>query len=279
MTKFPEVFLTCSIPKFLSSAIGDRHVGQWGKRGKQSMQTRWPWIQFSFQTCCMFHLGALFDGRGDMVEADRALEECEQGVGVDGAQLQARLLHQHWLHPPPLSSWVRGLKSKVSTFNKKYPFSIRNLESEIFNFTLSWLMTNKKQGGAMSLIWSKADSCGVASRGTAVVEKVIKWFQLEISQCYKPFDQRLIPKWIQLNQWIPPTIELSFICLVCFQGRWLSLAVWFLERCRRRPCVMNILMLCIVSLKILLTAEKRNPFIIGHCCGYPHWIVSKHTSS
>lgn len=28
MTKFPKAFLTCSIPKFLSSAIGDRHVGQ-----------------------------------------------------------------------------------------------------------------------------------------------------------------------------------------------------------------------------------------------------------
>ena len=56
-------------------------------------------VQFSAlfrrQTCCVFHLGALFDGRGDMVEADRALEEGEQGVGVDAAQLEAGFLHQH----------------------------------------------------------------------------------------------------------------------------------------------------------------------------------------
>ena len=109
----------------------------------------------------------------------------------------------------------------------------------------------------MSLIWSKADSCGVASRGTAVVEKVIKWFQLEISQCYKPFDQRLIPKWIQLNQWIPPTIELSFICLVCFQGQWLSLAVWFLGRCRRRPCVMNICLSWCSALSVWRSCSQR----------------------
>jgi hypothetical protein len=38
-------------------------------------------------------LGALFDGRGDMVETDGALEEGEQGVGVDGPQLEVRLLH------------------------------------------------------------------------------------------------------------------------------------------------------------------------------------------
>ena len=44
------------------------------------------------------HLGALFDGRRDMVEADGALEEGEQRVRVHGAQLQARLLHQHGLH-------------------------------------------------------------------------------------------------------------------------------------------------------------------------------------
>ena len=44
------------------------------------------------------HLGALFDRRGDMVEADGALEEGEQRVRVHGAQLQARLLHQHGLH-------------------------------------------------------------------------------------------------------------------------------------------------------------------------------------
>ena len=65
-------------------------------------------VQFSAlfrrQTCCVFHLGALFDGRGDMVEADGALEEGEQGVGVDGPQLQVRLLHQDRLHPGSFSS-------------------------------------------------------------------------------------------------------------------------------------------------------------------------------
>ena len=50
------------------------------------------------------HLGALFDGRGDMVETDGALEEGEQGVGVDGPQLEVRLLHQHRLHPRSFSS-------------------------------------------------------------------------------------------------------------------------------------------------------------------------------
>ena len=50
------------------------------------------------------HLGALFDGRRDMVEADGALEEGEQGVGVDGPQLEVRLLQQHRLHPRSFSS-------------------------------------------------------------------------------------------------------------------------------------------------------------------------------
>ena len=52
----------------------------------------------------VLHLGALFDGRGDMVETDGALEEGEQGVGVDGPQLEVRLLQQHRLHPRSFSS-------------------------------------------------------------------------------------------------------------------------------------------------------------------------------
>ena len=40
LLRFFKTFLTCSIPKFLSSAMGDRHVGQCGRRGEQSMQTR-----------------------------------------------------------------------------------------------------------------------------------------------------------------------------------------------------------------------------------------------
>ena len=52
----------------------------------------------------VLHLGALFDGRGDMVETDGALEEGEQGVGVDGPQLEVGLLHQHRLHPRSFSS-------------------------------------------------------------------------------------------------------------------------------------------------------------------------------
>ena len=37
-----------------------------------------------------------------MVEADRALEEGEEGVGVDRAELEAGLLHQHRVHPGAL---------------------------------------------------------------------------------------------------------------------------------------------------------------------------------
>ena len=37
------------------------------------------------------HLGALFDGRRDMVEADGALEEGEQRVRVHGARPSSRL--------------------------------------------------------------------------------------------------------------------------------------------------------------------------------------------
>ena len=48
------------------------------------------------------HLCALFDGRGDVVEADGALEEGEEGVGVHGAELEAGLLHEHGVHPGAL---------------------------------------------------------------------------------------------------------------------------------------------------------------------------------
>ena len=37
-----------------------------------------------------------------MVEADGALEEGEEGVGVHGAELEAGLLHEHGVHPGAL---------------------------------------------------------------------------------------------------------------------------------------------------------------------------------
>ena len=49
-------------------------------------------------------LHALFDGWGDVVQADGALEQGEEGVCVDQPQLQVGLLQHHGVHPVYLVS-------------------------------------------------------------------------------------------------------------------------------------------------------------------------------
>ena len=43
-------------------------------------------------------LDTLLDGRSDVIQAHRALQQGEQGASVDQPQLQVGLLHHHGVH-------------------------------------------------------------------------------------------------------------------------------------------------------------------------------------
>ena len=63
-------------------------------------------VRYVICDCHIINLDALFDGRGNVVETDGALEEDEELTGVHGPQLKGRLLNQQLLHPDEIKQEV-----------------------------------------------------------------------------------------------------------------------------------------------------------------------------